>query len=318
LNIVEFLSDLRSLDIQVLIDGEKFRCSAPEGILTAELRAKIHERKTEIIEFLKATNRPNNHSFRPLLPIARSENLPLSFAQQRLWFLDQLIPNNPFYNIPVALHLTGSLNLTALEQTFNEIVRRHEALRTTFVMQSGQPVQVINPTLTISLPIQHLRQLSQTEREIEARRFTNQEAQRPFNLSTDSLLQAKLLRLDETQYILLLNMHHIVSDGWSIGVLIQEIAALYTANACNQPSPLPKLATPMVARRSITKATWLLAETIRRHFDVKSANRQAKTSCSNLPGCKAISAIIKKFKQSTFSSRTARRGNFVYNPTRSI
>ncbi|HYW19062.1 MAG TPA: amino acid adenylation domain-containing protein [Nodularia sp. (in: cyanobacteria)] len=241
MNIVEFLSDLRSLDIQVLIDGEKFRCSAPEGIITAEIRAKIHERKTEIIEFLKANNRPNNHTFRPLLPISRSENLPLSFAQQRLWFLDQLMPNNPFYNIPVALHLTGSLDLTALEQTFNEIVRRHEALRTTFVMQSGQPVQVINPTLTISLPIIDLRQLSETERELEARRFTNQEAQRPFNLSTDSLLQAKLLRLDETEYILLLNMHHIVSDGWSIGVLIQEIAALYTANASNQPSPLPEL-----------------------------------------------------------------------------
>jgi amino acid adenylation domain-containing protein len=241
LNTVEFLSYLRSLDIQISIDGEKFRCNAPEGTLTAELRAEIQDRKAEIIEFLEGINRTNNHSFKPLVPISRSGNLPVSFAQQRLWFLDQLIPNNPFYNIPVALHLTGSLNLAALEQTFNEIVRRHEALRTTFVIQSGQPVQIINSTLKIPLPVIDLRQLPQAEREIQARQFTNQQAQRPFNLSTDSLLQVKLLRLDETQYILLLNMHHIVSDGWSIGVLIQEIAALYTAFANNQPSPLPKL-----------------------------------------------------------------------------
>ncbi|MHC5732024.1 MAG: condensation domain-containing protein, partial [Nostoc sp.] len=104
-----------------------------------------------------------------------------------------------------------------------------------------QPVQLINPTLTITLPVIDLRQLSQAEREIQARRLTTQEAQRPFNLSTDSLLQLKLLWLDETEYILLLTMHHIVSDGWSIGVLIQEIAALYTAFSSNQPSPLTEL-----------------------------------------------------------------------------
>ncbi|MDF5722875.1 MAG: condensation domain-containing protein [Rhizonema sp. PD37] len=265
MNTVELLSYLCSLDIQFFIDGEKFRCNAPEGILTAELRAEIQERKAEIIEFLKATDRTNNHSFRPLVPISRSGNLPLSFAQQRLWFLDQLIPNNPFYNIPVALHLTGSLNLAAIEQTFNEIVRRHEALRTTFVMQSGQPIQVIHSTRTIPLPIIDLRQLPQTQREIQARRLTNLEAQRPFNLSTDSLLVVKLLRLDETEYILLLNMHHIVSDGWSIGVLIQEIAALYTAFANNQPSPLPEL-TIQYADFAYCQRQWLQGEVLQKQL----------------------------------------------------
>ncbi|MBD6620396.1 amino acid adenylation domain-containing protein [Komarekiella sp. 'clone 1'] len=265
MNTVEFLSYLRSLDIQIFIDSERFRCNAPEGIITAELRAEIQERKAEIIEFLKATNRTNNHSFRPIVPISRSGNLPLSFAQQRLWFLDQLMPNNPFYNIPVALHLTGSLNLAALEQTFNEIVRRHEALRTTFVIKSGQPVQVINPTLTISLPVVDLRQLPQTEREIQARQFAIQEAQRPFNLSTDSLLRVKLLRLDETQYILLLNMHHVISDGWSIGVLIQEIAALYTAFANNQPCPLANLAI-QYADFAYWQRQWLQGEVLEKQL----------------------------------------------------
>ncbi|MEH2159122.1 amino acid adenylation domain-containing protein [Nostoc sp.] len=265
MNTVEFLSYLRSLDIQVFIDGKNFRCNAPEGILTAELRAEIQERKAEIIEFLEASNLTNNHSFKPLVPISRSGNLPLSFAQQRLWFLDQLIPNNPFYNIPLALHLTGSLKLAALKQTFNEIVRRHEALRTTFVIQLGQPVQVINPTLTITLPVIDLRQLPQAEREIQARRLTTQEAQRPFNLSTDSLLQVKLLWLDETQYILLLTMHHIVSDGWSIGVLIQEIAALYTAFTNNQPSPLPEL-TIQYADFAYWQRQWLQGEVLEKQL----------------------------------------------------
>lgn len=265
MNTVEFLSYLCSLDIQVFIDGEKFRCNAPEGILTAELRAEIQERKAEIIEFLEVSNRTNNHSFRPLVSISRSENLPLSFAQQRLWFLDQLIPNNPFYNIPLALNLTGSLNQAALEQTFNEIVRRHEALRTTFVIQSGQPVQVINPTLKIPLPVIDLRQLPQAEREIQARQLTTQEAQYPFNLSTDSLLRVKLLRLDETQYILLLTMHHIVCDGWSFGVLIQEIAALYTAFASNQPSPLAKL-TIQYADFAYWQRQWLQGEVLEKQL----------------------------------------------------
>ncbi|MHC5769305.1 MAG: amino acid adenylation domain-containing protein [Nostoc sp.] len=265
MNTVEFLTYLRSLDIQVFIDGEKFRCNAPEGIITPEMRAEIQGRKAEIIEFLEASNRTNNHSFKPLVPILRSGSLPLSFAQQRLWFLDQLIPNNPFYNIPLALHLTGSLKLAALEQTFNEIVQRHEALRTTIVVQKGQPFQVINPTLTIPLPIIDLRQLPQAEREIQARRLTTQEAQRPFNLSTESLLQVKLLWLDETQYILLLTMHHIVSDGWSIGVLIQEIAALYTAFASNQPSPLPKL-TIQYADFAYWQRQWLQGEVLKKQL----------------------------------------------------
>ncbi|KAB8320294.1 non-ribosomal peptide synthetase [Tolypothrix campylonemoides VB511288] len=249
MNTIEFLSYLRSLDIQVFIEGDRLRCNAPEGILTPELRAEIQERKAAIIEFLRAANYTNNYTFTPFVPISRNGNLPLSFAQQRLWFLDQLVPNNPFYNVPAAFRLTGSLHLAALEQTFNEIVRRHEALRTTFAIVEGQPVQVIAPILNLSLAVRDLQQLPQVvvaptprdQREKEARRLMTQEAQRPFNLSTDPLLRVTLLRLDEAEHILVLNMHHIVSDGWSIGVLIREIAALYTAFASNQRSPLSEL-----------------------------------------------------------------------------
>ncbi|MEG4211267.1 amino acid adenylation domain-containing protein [Microcoleus sp. S13_B4] len=239
--LVEFLSYLRSLDINIFIEGSRLRCNAPEGIITPELRAEISHRKTEIISFLKAANRTSSFTPTPIVPMGRDGNLPLSFAQQRLWFLDQLVPNNPFYNVPAALRLTGSLNFAALQQTFNEIVRRHEALRTTLAVVSGQAVQRIAAAFHLPINVVDLRNLPKESRQTEANRLTAQEAQRSFNLSNDLLLRVTLLQLDDTEYLLMLNMHHIVSDGWSIGVLIQELGALYTAFASEKPSPLPAL-----------------------------------------------------------------------------
>ncbi|MCA1992517.1 MAG: condensation domain-containing protein, partial [Coleofasciculus sp. S288] len=255
MKIVEFLSYLRNLDIQVFVEGNRLRCNAPEGTLTPELRAELAERKAEIISFLQQANRTTSHTSTSLVPISRNRVLPLSFAQQRLWFLDQLVPNNAFYNTPAAVRLVGSLNLTALEETFNEIVRRHEALRTTFVTVEGKPVQAIasvetSPSgyalqywrnVSTTLSVTDLRSLPQAERENEARRLTIEAAQRPFDLSKDSLLRVTLLRLDEAEYVLLLIVHHIVSDGWSMGVLIREIASLYSAKCSEKPSPLPPL-----------------------------------------------------------------------------
>jgi hypothetical protein len=241
LKTVEFLSYLRGLDIQVFVESDRLRCNAPEGTLTPEIRAEIQERKAEIITFLRAANRTSSNPSTPLVPISREGTLPLSFAQQRLWFLDQLVPNNAFYNTPAAVRLSGSLNLAALEETFNEIVRRHEALRTTVVTVEGQPVQAIAPSLTLSIPVIDLREWPKAEREQEARRFTTQEAQRPFDLSKTPLLRVTVLQLDEAEYVLLIILHHIVSDGWSMGVLIREIAILYSAISSKQPSSLPPL-----------------------------------------------------------------------------
>lgn len=239
--LVEFLSYLRSLDINVFVEGSRLRCNAPEGIITPELRAEISHKKAKIISFLKAANRNSSFTPAPIVPMGRDGNLPLSFAQQRLWFLDQLVPNNPFYNVPAALRLTGSLNFPALQQTFNEIVRRHEALRTTLAVVSGQPVQRIAAAFHLPIHVVDLRNLPKESRQTEANRLTAQEAQHSFNLSKDLLLRVTLLQLDDAEYLLMLNMHHIVSDGWSIGVLIQELGALYTAFASEKPSPLPAL-----------------------------------------------------------------------------
>jgi amino acid adenylation domain-containing protein len=178
---------------------------------------------------------------------------PASFAQQRLWFLDQLIPGNTIYNVPTIIRLTGSLNTFALEQTFNEIVRRHETLRTTFMVSDGQPLQVILPSLIIFPSTFDLQPLPPDKREVKAKKIIAAEIERPFDLSSEPLLRVIVIVLSDTEHILLMNMHHIICDDWSIGVLIRELGTLYAAfrNAkldaeldaiyCVSTLPLPEL-----------------------------------------------------------------------------
>jgi amino acid adenylation domain-containing protein len=177
----------------------------------------------------------------PLQPVPRDETLPLSFAQQRLWFLDQLDPGNPVYNIAAAVRIRGRLNVWALEQSLNEIVRRHEVLRTSFATVDGRPVQVIAPALMLALSVVDLRDRLESEREAEVRRLAAEEAQRPFDLTQGPLLRVSMLQVAEEEQVLLLLLHHIISDGWSMGVLIEELAALYRAFGDGGPSPLPPL-----------------------------------------------------------------------------
>ncbi|HYO59970.1 AMP-binding protein, partial [Archangium sp.] len=166
---------------------------------------------------------------------------PLSFAQQRLWFLDQLEPGSPAYNIPAAVWLEGALDAEALERCFREVVRRHEALRTVFPQHEGTPSQHILPELVLSLARVDLEALPEAGREVEALRQAREEARRPFVLASGPLLRVTLLRLDTHRHLLVTVMHHIVSDGWSMGVLIREVAALYAAFRDGRASPLPPL-----------------------------------------------------------------------------
>ncbi|RKH98198.1 non-ribosomal peptide synthetase, partial [Corallococcus sp. AB038B] len=166
---------------------------------------------------------------------------PLSFAQQRLWFIDQMEPGTALYNLPVAVRLVGSLDVAALERALNEVVRRHEALRTTFEERGGQAIQVIQPTLSLELGREDLRSVDEARRETEARRQVEQEMLRPFDLGRGPLIRTRLFTLGERESVLVVTMHHIVSDGWSLGVMIREVGALYAAFSSGQPSPLPEL-----------------------------------------------------------------------------
>ena len=172
----------------------------------------------------------------------QAKYLPVSFSQQRLWFLDQLIPGNAFYNEHTSFRFSFPLNVAVFEQCLAELVRRHDALRTTFRSVEGQPVQVIAPAATIPLPVIDLRHLPGDERPAAAARLASEEVGRPFDLGTGPLARTTLLRLDDSDYLFLLTLHHIISDGWSLGILGRELQALYPAFATGQPSPLAPLA----------------------------------------------------------------------------
>src|SRR6185503_5537677 len=160
-----------------------------------------------------------------------------------------------------ALRLKGPLNTSALELSLCEVIRRHESLRTTFVMSDGEPSQVIAPALTVFLPVEDLCALAETERKAEMQRLTVAEARRPFDLAHGPLLRTKLLRLAEDEYVALVTMHHIISDGWSMGVLVQEIATLYQAFSQGQPSPLPELPV-QYADYAVCQREWLQGEVL--------------------------------------------------------
>jgi amino acid adenylation domain-containing protein len=201
----------------------------------------------------------------PLVRVSRDQTLPLSFAQQRLWFIDQLEPNSSLYNIPVAVRLTGSLDIPALERTLSEIVRRHEVLRTTFTQAETRPRQVINPAMSIKLPVTDLRELTDEEREAEVTRLASEEAHRPFDLSGGPLLRVELLKLSDDEHVALLTMHHIVSDGWSMGVLVREISTLYEAFTQGKPSPLAELKI-QYADFAAWQREWLQGEALERQL----------------------------------------------------
>ncbi|MCP4660219.1 MAG: amino acid adenylation domain-containing protein, partial [bacterium] len=177
----------------------------------------------------------------PMVPVARDQELALSFAQQRLWFLYQLEPETPAYNVSAAVRLSGAVDAGIIERIFNEVVRRHEALRTTFTTAAGRPIQVIAERLRLPLPVADLDRLPEPRREAEARRLAGEEAQRPFDLAVGPLVRLTLLRLAEQDHVLAMTMHHIVSDGWSMGIFIRELSVLLEAFSQGNPSPLAEL-----------------------------------------------------------------------------
>jgi amino acid adenylation domain-containing protein len=196
-----------------------------------------------------------------LRPAGREGELPLSFAQQRLWFIDQLEPGLSAYNVPLAICLTGPLDVAALEQSLNEIIRRHEALRTTFPALNGQPRQLIAPARTLALLVIDLQSLPATERDGVAQRLIAEEAHTPFELAHGPLLRVVLLRSDAEGHVLLLTMHHIISDDWSVGVLFEELGSLYAAFSHGKPSPLLELPF-QYADYAVWQRQWLQGEAL--------------------------------------------------------
>jgi len=238
----ELLSYLRSLDVKLWLEGDRLRYKAAKGVLTPALLADMAERKTELIAHLREALSGQSSLAPPIVPVPRTPSgLPLSFSQQRIWFVDQLAPGNSFFNIDSAIRLKTPIDPGILERSLNEIVRRHESLRTTFQLINDEPAQVIVPSLELPLPVIDLRHLAPAEREAEALRIATEESRKPFDLSCGPLLRITLVWLGYSDYVFLLTMHHIVSDGWSMGVFFQELNTLYGAFLLGRPSPLPPL-----------------------------------------------------------------------------
>jgi amino acid adenylation domain-containing protein len=208
----------------------------------ADRIANLSPERRALLELrLKQNGRPADAAEQIIPRRTDGDPAPLSFAQQRLWFLDQLEPESPLYNIPCALRLEGTINVEALRAALDTIVARHAVLRTTMAAANGIPVQVVNELRPVNLPIIDLGNQPETQRRAELQRVLHAEITKPFDLSRDLMLRATLIRLAPAEHVLALVTHHIASDGWSSAVLSRELGALYEAFSTGKPSPLPEL-----------------------------------------------------------------------------
>ncbi|MDY7049586.1 MAG: amino acid adenylation domain-containing protein [Microcystis panniformis WG22] len=278
----EFLAYLKGLDIKLWLEGEKLRFQAPKGVMTPEIKEEIAAKKPEILAFLKAAKIPTNAVDLEIIPVSRDQDLPLSFAQQRLWFLQQLSPDSHSYNLLDALRLEGNLNLLALEQSLSELIRRHEILRTTFPMVEGQPIQRIAPPSPVSLPLQDLQNLSKNEQTEHLQEIAIAFSLKPFDLAKESLVQFKLLKLGSQEYVLLLKMHHIIYDGWSLSIFFSELSQLYAAFVRGLPSPLPELSI-QYADFAVWQRQWLTGEVLERQLNYWRKQLQDAPNILELP-----------------------------------
>jgi amino acid adenylation domain-containing protein len=232
------LARLRALDVKVTVDGGGgLRCSAPKGVLTSELQADLRRLKPEIIELLRSGGATRARPTRML----RAGDVPLSFAQQRLWFLDQLEPDTSTYSITVRRRLRGPLDLKSLGSALTELVGRHESLRTTFVTRNGEPCQQIAEPAPVMFEVVDLEHVPEADREQSAAERIREEVQRPFNLTRGPLFRPLVLRRAVDDHELVISIHHIVADGWSLGVIARELHTLYEAHAAGMVPRLPEI-----------------------------------------------------------------------------
>ena len=239
-SILELLGHIRSLNVGLSLDGDALKCSAPQGVLTPELRQELGQRKPEIIAFLQASRQARVAGDSGIPRIDRSGPLPLSLAQQRLWFLNQLDPDSPVYNIGAALRINGKIDVAALERTLQHIVQRHEDLRTGFVQVNGTPQAVIRDGRDWRLQKIEVHHLSDDGPNSELLKFAAELVREKFDITRDSLFRVQLLTFAAENHVLLFTTHHLISDGWSVGVMGQELAELYSVYASGrEPSLAP-------------------------------------------------------------------------------
>ena len=278
MKVAEFLSYLNSLEIKLWLEEEKLKYQAPQGAMTPEIKQEIGTRKPEILAFLRSAITPSKTFESVISPVARSEDLPLSFAQQRMWFLYQMDQQNSAYNEALTIRLTGRLNIDILEQTINAIIQRHESLRTTFPMVEGKPIQKIAPSLKIKLLVINLKDISQDQIDKQI----IEELQKPFDLTQAPLLRCTLFDLGYENYILVNVFHHIIIDGWSKGILFKELSEFYQAFLSNSTVDLPEL-TIQYADFAVWQRQWLQGEILENQLNYWKKQLTAAPPLLELP-----------------------------------
>jgi amino acid adenylation domain-containing protein len=277
----QLLSTLRDRNIHIWVEGDKLLYSSPPGKLTPELSADLKEHKEHILLLLKAAgDKKNLHITIP--PASREQRVSLSYAQERLWFFSNMDPQSASYNVLSAMRLTGELNKEALQLSLDEIVRRHEVLRTTFAEEGGRPVQVINPAQGVLIRQLDLADIPEPEREAKAKGLLGEESRKPFDLAAGPLLRVFMLRLTELEHILLITIHHIAYDGWSSGVFLRELSVLYEAYTKGEKSPLPEL-TIQYADYSVWQRQWLQGEVLEKQLSYWREKLQGAPPVLELP-----------------------------------
>lgn len=254
MNVTELLAELSQRNVKLSVDSGQLNIRAPKGVLTKELRDSLTESKAEILAFLQAANASTTPQ---LVPIERTDTLSLSLTQERLWQLEKLLSDNSSHNLPVAFRINGNLDVAVLEKAIAQMVRRHEVLRASFIEKDGESVSVIASDLDWHLPVIDLQDLPPAEREEKAKAIAQAAAKHQFKLSEAPIWFAKLVCLAPDECVLILVMHHIVSDGWSLSVFLKEVGAIYEALLAGKSSPLPALPVQYVdfaawQRRSLT------------------------------------------------------------------
>jgi hypothetical protein len=277
----KLISALQRDGVGFWLEGGELRYRAAEGVMTAERLAELRVHREAIVSLLNT-----EADLVPLPPVAgsvrRPAALPLSHAQERLWFLEQLGLAGPAYNMPLALRLEGDLDLQALERSLAEIVRRHESLRTRFEARDGEAIQVVDGPDGFDLATVDLSRLGSEERAREVERLIQEEVARRFDLAAGSLLRAAVLRLSDLEHVLLVTAHHIVVDAWSQGILVRELSTLYTAFSQGLSSPLPEL--PLqYADYALWQRGWLQGEVLDRRVDYWKSRLTGASPILELP-----------------------------------
>jgi amino acid adenylation domain-containing protein len=240
-SVADLVFHLRKLDIRLSAEGDRLRVNAPKGVLTESVRGQIAERKQELLDFLRDNSAPTALNPPPVVRRMHADPAPLSFAQERIWFLEQLEPGNAVYNICRAWRLLGKLNLSTMESSLNEIMRRHEVVRSSIRVADGQPVQAVQPPFELNLSVIDLQATSPIRRDSEIRRRIQQAADARFDFAAGKFLRAELLRVADDEHVLILATHHIVSDAWSMGILTRELWSLYETWGAGRSSQLEEL-----------------------------------------------------------------------------